>query len=84
MRVVLIAIFLLGCSRPIQVVDKIEYSVVFTQYCLKGKMSSNAPFLSCTPSKKLCEWGYEKAMRYGSLVGLRAITKCTAAQVQIK
>jgi hypothetical protein len=84
-RILLITALLLGCGKPIKTVSQIEYPTLFTQYCLRGTIGSqNTLFLACTTDKARCEWGYNKAKKYGSLSGVKVVTECQATKVHIK
>lgn len=80
MRTISILLFLTiaACSSSVPVVAKGKISTpTGRRYCIDLEVGSNrTPVVSCTPNKRLCEWGYERARKFGALADVKSVTAC--------
>lgn len=78
-RASILLLLLVSCSIRVPVVAKGKIAVPSgIHYCVDMQFGSNRiPVVICTPDRKLCEWGYERAKGFlGAQSGVKALTAC--------
>ena len=79
----ILLLLLVACSGRVPVVAKGKIAVPSgTHYCVKVEVGPNRiPVVTCTPNRKLCEWGYGRVKKYGSWSDVKSVTPCYAKPV---
>jgi hypothetical protein len=69
----------------VKVVDGADIAIPESsmQYCMKGLVEDDIPFIACAPNKDLCERSYVTAKKMGSMADLKVVAECALTTVRV-